>query len=191
MKPSYFDRFLLVLSTLLGMAAGLGILLAAVGIFSLEAALAMADSFSTQVGNLNFQLILGAKGLLVFLVSLRLIIGFNKRPKAEKGPAATAATIATGDYGTIQITLAAIDAMIQRHCRANSKVRETTSVVSLREGGVSISLKLVLLSDANVPEVTAELQKSIKEYIEGLTGIVVNDISIMVVHAPAQQAQQR
>ena len=127
----------------------------------------------------------------VFLVSLRLIIGFNKQPKGEKTPVATAATVASGDFGTVQITLAAIDAMVQRHCRANNKVREATSVVSTRDGGVAISLKLVLLSDANVPEVTTELQKSLKEYIEGLTGIMTSDINIVVVSAPAQQALQK
>ncbi|MEA5059333.1 MAG: alkaline shock response membrane anchor protein AmaP [Clostridia bacterium] len=192
MKPSYFDRFLLVICSLVGMAAGVALLLLSVGIFSLEVARAMVDGYAAQVGNLNFRLILGAAGLVVFLVSFRLIVGFNsRRGKAEKAPAATATTINSGDYGTIQITLAAIDSMVQRHCRANSKVREVTSAVSTRESGVAISLKLVLLSEANVPEVTAELQKSLKEYIEGLTGITVNDISIMVVCAPTQQLQQR
>ncbi len=191
MKPSYFDRFLLVICALLGMVAGLALLLVAAGFFSLEAARLMVDAYAAQAGSLNFRLLVGCVGLLVFLVSLRLIIGFNKRSKAQKEPAATAATIATGDYGTVQISLAAIDTMVQRHCRANNKVRETTSMVSTRDGGVAISLKLVLLSDANVPEVTAELQKSLKEYIEGLTGIVVNDISIMVISAPSQQALQK
>ena len=191
MKPSYFDRFLLVICALLGMVAGLALLLVAAGFFSLEAARLMVDAYAAQAGSLNFRLLVGCVGLLVFLVSLRLIIGFNKRSKAQKEPTATAATIATGDYGTVQISLAAIDTMVQRHCRANNKVRETTSMVSTRDGGVAISLKLVLLSDANVPEVTAELQKSLKEYIEGLTGIVVNDISIMVISAPSQQALQK
>ena len=191
MKPNYFDRFLLIICALLGMAAGLALLLVAVGVFSLEAARLMVDAYTAQVGSLNFRLLVGCVGLLVFLVSLRLIIGFNKRAKGQKEPVATAATIVTGDYGTVQISLAAIDAMVQRHCRANSKVREATSVVSTRDAGVAISLKLVLLSDANVPEVTAELQNSLKEYIEGLTGIVVNDISIMVISAPSQQALQK
>lgn len=190
MKPSYFDRFLLDICALLGIAAGIALLLVAAGVFSLEAARLMVDAYAAQVGSLNFRLLIGCVGLLVFLVSLRLIIGFNKR-NAQKEPVATAATIATGDYGTVQISLAAIDAMVQRHCRANSKVREATSVVSTRDAGVAISLKLVLLSDVNVPEVTAELQKSLKEYIEGLTGIVVNDISIMVISAPSQQALQK
>ena len=191
MKPSYFDRFLLTICAILSMAAGLALLLVAVGFFSLEAARLMVDAYAAQAGSLNFRLLVGCVGLLVFLVSLRLIIGFNKRSKAQKEPTATVATIATGDYGTVQISLAAIDAMVQRHCRTNNKVRETTSMVSTRDGGVAISLKLVLLSDANVPEVTAELQKSLKEYIEGLTGIVVNDISIMVISAPSQQALQK
>lgn len=191
MKPSYFDRFLLTICAILSMAAGLALLLVAVGFFSLEAARLMVDAYAAEVGSLNFRLLIGCVGLLVFLVSLRLLIGFNKRSKAQKEPTATVATIATGDYGTVQISLAAIDAMVQRHCRANNKVREAASVVSTRDGGVAISLKLVLLSDANVPEVTAELQKSLKEYIEGLTGIVVNDISIMVISAPSQQALQK
>lgn len=192
MKPSFFDRFLLVVCALLGIAAGVAVLLVSVGIFSLDVARTMVDGYAAQIGALNFRLLLGAVGLVVFLVSLRLIIGFNKTPKSErKEPVATAATVGGGDYGTIQITLAAVDTMVQRHCRANSKVREATSVVSTREGGVAISLKLVLLSDANVPEVTKDLQKSLKEYIEGLTGIPVNDISIMVVSAPAQQALQK
>lgn len=191
MKASFFDRFLLVIWALLGMAAGLALLLVATGIFSLEVAHVMLDAYAAQVGSLNFRLLIACAGLVFFLVSLRLIIGFNKREKAPKEPVSTTAIIANNDFGAVQISLAAIDAMVQRHCRANSKVREVSSVVGTRDGGVAISLKLVLLSEANVPEVTAELQKSLKEYIEGLTGIAVNDISIMVISAPTQQALQK
>lgn len=187
MKPSFFDRFLLVISTLVCMAAGIALLLVAAGIFSLEAARMLVDGYAAQAGNLYFRLTVGGAGLIIFLVALRLIIGFNRRAREEKAPVLTSATIATGDFGSVQITLAAIDAMVQRHCRANSKVREAASVVSTRDGSVSINLKLVLLTDANVPETTKELQKSLKEYIEGLTGIVVNDISMMVINAPSQQ----
>ena len=185
MKPSIFDRFLLALWCLVGMAAGVGFLLMAVGIFP----------YGAQViaGILEDRLITGIAGALVFLVSLRLLIGFNKRGK-ENGTekqTATTAVISSGDYGTVQITLAAIDSMVQRHCRANSKIREATSVVSLHEGGIKVDLKLSLLSDANVPAVTEELQKTLKAYLEGLTGIQVNDISILVICAPAQQALQK
>lgn len=191
MKASMFDRFLLIVWMLLGMAAGVALLLMAFGVFSLDAALAGLETYAAGIGGLNFSLLVGCVGVAVFFVSLRLIIGFNKRPKEQKAPPQTAVVISTGDYGTTQITLAAIDAMVQRHCRANGKVREATSVVGVKEGGVAISLKLALLSDAMIPEVTSGLRTSMKEYLEGLTGIQVNDISIVVVSAPTQQALQK
>ena len=191
MKPHFFDRLLLAVVCILGMALGLAFLLLAIGVFSLDVLRIIVDNFAAHVGSFNFSLIIGAKGLLVFLVFLRLIIGFNKRSKSEAPAPAAVATVVNSDFGSIQVSLAAIDAMIQRHCRSNNKVREAISVVSTRDNGVAINLKLVLLSEANVPETTAELQKSLKEYVEGLTGITVKDISMMVINAPMQQGLQK
>ena len=191
MKPHFFDRLLLAVVCILGMALGLAFLLLAIGVFSLDILRIIVDNFAAHVGSFNFSLIIGAKGLLVFLVFLRLIIGFNKRSKSEAPAPAAVATVVNSDFGSIQVSLAAIDAMIQRHCRSNNKVREAISVVSTRDNGVAINLKLVLLSEANVPETTAELQKSLKEYVEGLTGITVKDISMMVINAPMQQGLQK
>ena len=191
MKPHFLDRLLLVVVCILGMALGLAFLLLAIGIFSLDVIRVIVDNYAAHVGNLNFNLMIGVNGLVVFLVFLRLVIGFNKRSKNEAPAPAAVATVVNSDFGSIQVSLAAIDAMIQRHCRSNNKVREAISVVSTRDNGVAINLKLVLLSEANVPETTAELQKSLKEYVEGLTGIAVKDISMMVINAPMQQGLQK
>lgn len=186
MKPCIFDRFLLVLCCLAGMAAGVALLLLAAGLFPYWGA--FIDAFLAN------RWLMGGAGLVVFLISLRLIIGFNKRAKkdaSQKNAPATTALISTGDFGSTQITLAALDSMIQRHCRTNPKVRETGSMIRTVDGGIAIELKLVLIHDANIPETTASLQKSLKEYLEGLTGIKVNDISILVVTAPPQKAAQK
>lgn len=191
MKPSIFHRFLLVILTLLGMAAGLLLLVMATGLYQLDTLRAAVDVCRGQMGALNFALAMGGAGLVLFLISLAVLAGFNRGAKAPVQPPVTSAVVSTGDYGTTQIALSAIDAMVQRHCRANNKIREATSVITLQENGVGIQLKLSLLNDANIPETTEALRASLREHIEGLTGIQVRDVSIMVVSAPAQQALQK
>ncbi len=189
MKPSFFDRMLLILFSLLGMVVGIVFILLAFGIFSLEAIYNIVQAFGMQLGSFNFGLVLGGIGVVFFLVCLRLMIGFNKKGnRVSTPPPATTALIAQEEFGTTRITLAAIDAMVQRHCRANNQVREASSVIKLQEdGSIAIELKLVLLNETNVPETTSKLRASLKEYLEGLTGIKAENISMMVVTAPAQQ----
>ncbi|MDR0840949.1 MAG: alkaline shock response membrane anchor protein AmaP [Christensenellaceae bacterium] len=186
MKATLFDKFLLLLVLLLLLAFAGVLACFALGLFLFPAAAVLLEMVEQQLGALNFQIILGAAALLVVLIALRLFVGFyGKRRDAKPRTApVTAATIATTDFGVTEISLAAIDAMVQRHCRANNKIRETESVIAGKEGGIHIGLKLVLLNDANVPDTTAELQKSLKEYIESLTGILVHDISILIVSQP-------
>ena len=124
-------------------------------------------------------------------IDVVVLAGFTRGPKEPAQAPVTAALVSAGDYGTTQISLSAIDAMVQRHCKANVKIREVTSVISLQEGGVGIQLKLSLLNDANIPETTEALRTSLRENIESLTGIQVRDVSIMVVNTPAQQGSQK
>ncbi len=191
MKPSFFHRFLLVILTLVGMIAGLLLVVMATGLYPLHTLWAAIDAYQAQLGAMNFALVMGGVGLVVFLVSLVVLAGFTRGPKEPAQAPVTAALVSAGDYGTTQISLSAIDAMVQRHCKANVKIREVTSVISLQEGGVGIQLKLSLLNDANIPETTEALRTSLRENIESLTGIQVRDVSIMVVNTPAQQGSQK
>lgn len=191
MKPSIFHRFLLVILTLLGMAAGLLLLVMATGLYQLDTLRAAIDAYRLQMGAVNFSLAMGGVGLVLFLISLAILVGFNRGDKAPAQAPVTSAVVSTGDYGTTQIALSAIDAMVQRHCRTNIKIREVNSVITLQENGIGIQLKLSLLNDANIPETTEALRTSLREHIESLTGIQVREVSMMVVSAPAQQISQK
>ena len=91
------------------------------------------------------------------------------------------------DIGGTYIALSAIDTMVQKHCRQQSKVRDCVSSLRTTEnGGVAISLKLAVLPDTDVVALTDELQKSLKEYIESLTGVNVSEVSILVENTAAQ-----
>ena len=71
MKPSIFHRFLLVVLTLLGMVVGLLLLVMATGLYPLDTLRMAIDAYRTQLGTLNFALVMGGTGVVLFLLSLR------------------------------------------------------------------------------------------------------------------------
>lgn len=190
MKPSIFHRFLLVVLTLLGMVVGLLLLVMATGLYPLDTLRMGIDAYRTQLGTLNFALVMGGTGVVLFLLSLAILVGFNRGDQTPAQPPVTSALVSAGDYGTTQIALSAIDAMVQRHCKTNVRIREVASVITLQENGIGIQLKLSLLNDANIPETTEALRNSLREHIETLTGIQVREVSIMVVSGPSQALQK-
>ena len=84
MKPSIFHRFLLVVLTLLGMVVGLLLLVMATGLYPLDTLRMAIDAYRTQLGTLNFALVMGGTGVVLFLLSLAILVGFNRgdRPPA-------------------------------------------------------------------------------------------------------------
>ena len=180
MKPRIIDRMLLVLLMLVLLALGLGLLAVSLGFVPLEL-LREIVSFPYQSAQ-NGWITAGAGAVLV-LWALRMIIGFNRRAK-KTGPAT--AVIAKTEYGTASITLAAVDEMIRRHCAQNEQICRQDSVISVKDDKLMINLRLNLAEEANIPEVTAALRESLTAYLEGLTGIKVGDVNMMVSTLPEQ-----
>ena len=179
MKPTIFDRILLVLLMLIGVAMGIVMLMIAINFLTVDM---LPPVFALPYGSVLNHILTGAIGILLMIFSFRIMISFNRGK--GKGAAAASTVIAHSELGTSRITLAAIDAMVQRHCRANPAVMDCSSLIATKASAVSVNLKVVLTEEANVAETTAALQSSLREYIQNLTGIAVNDISILVVSAP-------
>ena len=82
--------------------------------------------------------------------------------------------------------------MAQRYIRTNNRIRECNSTVKIDDQqGVSISLKVVVLADTNVPELCDKVRRELKEYIEQYAGVTVTQVSIVVVgtYSPAVAAR--
>ncbi len=187
MKFRWIDKFLLVL--LLLFTIGLSALLIGTAMTLVTQDMLVNGVEIMTNGMIENQLILGAIGLVLLVIALRLFIAMGKR-KATKEPVKqpTSTLLLAGDNGTAYIALSAVDALVQRHCRANQKIRECESAVNAATapgGGVNISLKLSVLPDTVIPELTASLQQSLKAYIENVCGIAVVSVDILVI--PMQQ----
>lgn len=179
MKLKVFDRILLALLLIVGIVCAFVLFGVSARIIPEKSALDFVSLF--YAGTVN-ALILAGCGLVLLLVCLKLV--FCGRERQE--PKAEATVIRQGDIGGTFIALSAIDTMVQKHCRQQSKVRDCSSSLRAVNDGVAISLKLSVLPDTDVVALTEELQKSLKAYIESLTGVNVTEVSILVESTAAQ-----
>ncbi len=175
-----FDKFLVVLLALLIIILSIGLALLAIG-------------WPTQLAELCYEglsvdtvrIVVGVVAGVLFLICLRLLIAAGSG-KSHEAPQPTNTLIQQTEVGGSYITLSALDAMVQKHVRANARVKDCKSQVRAVTGGVSISLKLYVMPDTKVVELTSELQQTLKSYIEQLSGITVTDIAVLVESVSAQ-----
>ena len=184
MRFNIFDKFLLVLLLLCVIALSALCVATAMGFVTLDMIVAPIEVITN--GLIGNRLILGGGGVVLLAIAFRLFVAMGKKRDAKNAaaPMPTSTMIMSGDNGTAYMTITAIDSLVQRHCRANAKVRECESVVvpaGESASGISIKLKLSVAPDTVIPELSANLQQSLKEYIETLCGVSVNAIDILIV----------
>lgn len=176
MKPKLFDRILLALLLIVTLALSVGCILLALPVVPPANTKATVDFIYSDP---MWQWILGGAGAVLLIITLRLMFAGPKKKAPEPMPTST--LVHTTDLGSAYITISAIDAMVQKHCRANNRVRTVQStVIPVRDGAVNVRLRLGLMPDTDIPALSEQLQKSLKEYVERLSGITVQEIAILV-----------
>jgi len=118
----------------------------------------LQDSDSTRLS-------LGLMGFLVTLVSLsfaQLILGRFQREKT------IAFTTASGE---VTISLSAVEDLIKRLAVFIPEIKELRPDVIATKKGISVDLRVILKSEANIPELTARLQDITKSKIQEVLGL--------------------
>ena len=182
MKLKVFDRILLAILLIVAILTSVVLFAMALNIVPLDMATAFIAQFYLNTHN---ALILAGSGLILLLIALKLLFAGRGERKPEL-PAS--ALIRQSDIGGAFISLQAIDSMVQKFCASQQRIRESSTSVRAAEGGVTIGVRLSVLPDTDVVTVTTELQESLKEYIERLTGIHVNEIGVLVENTTALPA---
>lgn len=120
--------------------------------------ISVKDNFSAKV-------ILGLSGFLLMLISFsfgQLILNRFQREK----------TIAfTTSSGEVTVALTAVEDLIKRLAGILPEIRELRPDVIATKKGISVDLRVVLRSEANIPEVTARLQDIAKSKIQEVLGV--------------------
>ncbi|MBI4708559.1 MAG: alkaline shock response membrane anchor protein AmaP [Candidatus Omnitrophica bacterium] len=115
--------------------------------------------------NLNSRLITGLSGILLILISFsfaQLILGRFQREK----------TIAfTTSSGQVTIALSAVEDLIKRIAGVLPEIKELRPDVIATKKGIIVDLRVVLRSEANIPDLTERLQEITKNKIQEVLGI--------------------
>lgn len=176
MKPKLIDRFILAILLIFIILLAIGLVALAIGTIPEEGIIGVLDLI--YLYDIN-KIIVSAIAVVLLILALRLMFA-GRGGSASAEPVPQMVLVRRGDNGATYMSIAAIDSMVQKHCRANNKIRDCFSLITPTNDNVTIKLRLTLMPDVNIPEFSESLQKSLKEYIETLSGIFVMDISILV-----------
>lgn len=113
----------------------------------------------------NARIIVGLSGLLLILISFsfaQLILGRFQREK----------TIAfTTSTGEVTIALSAIEDLIKQLGIIMPEIKELRPDVIATKKGIMVDLRVILRSEANIPELTARLQEITRAKIQEVLGL--------------------
>lgn len=115
--------------------------------------------------NMNSRVIVGLSGVLLILISFsfaQLILGRFQREK----------TIAFDtSSGEVTVALSAIEDLIKRLVVFVPEIRELRPDVIATKKGITVDLRVVLKSEANIPELTVRLQEITRSKIQEVLGL--------------------
>ena len=113
----------------------------------------------------NSRIIIGLSGALLILISFsfaQIILGKFQREK----------TIAFAtSSGQVTISLSAVEDLIRRLAGIIPEVKELRPDVVANKKGIIVDMRVVLRSEANIPELTSRLQDITKSKIQEVLGL--------------------
>ena len=113
----------------------------------------------------NSRLVIGFSGVVLILISFsfaQIILGRFQREK----------TIAfTTSSGQVTISLSAVEDLIRRLAGVIPEVKELRPNVVANKKGIIVDMRIILRSEANIPELTSRLQDITKSKIQEILGL--------------------
>jgi len=116
-------------------------------------------------GSQNSRIAIGLSGALLILISIsfaQIILGKFQRER----------TIAfTTSSGQVTISLSAVEDLIRRLAGIIPEVKELRPNVVANKKGIIVDMRVVLRSEANIPELTSRLQEITRSKIQEVLGL--------------------
>lgn len=116
-------------------------------------------------------------GLIVLLFSLK---GILQSIKTNISVENLSYIIKMTDYGEVKISSDTVVGLVYHVCNKFSGLRDIKTKVDIVDGQVIIYLTGEVLPEINIPEITKDLQAKVKEHVENCTGVIVNDIKVII-----------
>lgn len=119
--------------------------------------------------------------LITALVAAFLFIASIKLIFPSKGSKRlTGALVKNTELGEIQVSVGTLNNLAQKAVRQFDEVKDVDSNISPEIDGIGIQLKLMIMPDVIIPDVTKQVQDEVKRYIEQISGIHVKEVRIFI-----------
>lgn len=121
--------------------------------------------------------------ILLICAALALILGIVGIFVAlarKSGPAQV--VIGESEGGQVNISLAAVDNVVKKAAQAVTEVRDVKTKLKAVRDGVEVSLHLTVPFEVNVPETAAGVQSAVKAELEGMTGLRVSQVKVLIAN---------
>lgn len=117
---------------------------------------------------------IGVTAAIIFVLSIRWIYyGFRPRGGMQT-------IVHQTELGEVRISLGAIENLIRKVSKQVDGVRDIRVVVYNSPPGISVKLRGTVSPDISIPEVSHDLQDTIKDYVRRVVGIEVSSIRLAV-----------
>jgi len=170
-KMRLFDRILLALYILTIFAFSLCLLGISVGLIPLDS---LAGAIESIDYNTSFILASLGISLLFILISLRLIIS----TLAGRKPASS--LLKQTDFGTIRVSVNTLDGLTKKAVRTFEEVKDVKTSILTETDGIKVRLKVNIMPDVKMPDLTQAIQAKVKDYIEEYSGIHVKEVHVYI-----------
>lgn len=179
-KISILDRVLLIFYLLFWIVCSIYALAGALGFIALDGVL---EIVTLWLVNPWYRILLAVIATLIIAISIKLLL-IGTTPSAVKAPSTI---IKTTEKGTINISLSAINDMAKKSVEDEVAIKTIDVDAAVENEQLNIHVKLTVLGGTGIPELTERVQDKIKEYVDGLTGLTVSAVNIVVIDTTRQQ----
>ncbi|NLN42285.1 MAG: alkaline shock response membrane anchor protein AmaP [Clostridiales bacterium] len=186
MKTNVLNKLLQTIYTIIILLLSLAVLAmcVAVGINVINIS---QINLALQNIQLNWQLLLITSliSVLFIIISLKLLFA-RPKPKVLRST-----LLRHTDLGAIRVSVETLEIMTQKVVRSFNEVKDVRVNIITEEDGVKIQLKLLMMPDVVLPDVSASIQEKVKEYIQSYSGILVKEVFIYIDNLVTPQQRSK
>ena len=114
------------------------------------------------------------------LLLVLVVLSFRIMFAGIGGDAKNVIMAASTEAGGIYINIDTISDLASKAVRKVEGIREIRIKTSMQDGGAYVAVKISMAPESVIPEVSAQVQQSVKADIEGLCGITVKKVVVQV-----------
>lgn len=139
------------------------------------------DLMADLIGDLyrldSLQYTIAGLGVVLFLLSLRFFI-----VSLQRGSASAPSIDQRTDFGDIRISMETIENLALKAASRQRGVKDLRARIRATDAGLDIVLRAVVDGESSIPVLTEEVQRSVKEHIEEITGIPVMNVAVFIAN---------